>query len=774
MSSYSDQVPQSHHHQMPDTATTTTIPTNANANNVIGSTTAAKLSSSISSSSPPSVVFNNCDVDIYYKDHKNGEWSWNRYAIASLLLLTHRQVIPYDEVNDYPSSGSGTNIRKALIELDKGVSNENENENESIDTVHMIFTQSDIPVVKNNYNNNDSFGWQPGYLWPMDDLVASNSDDDSKTNKDDELLAASHDLHNIRPRHPIVNNDQLTKNWYYDACDDCKFGFVNNNNGNDDEITTTPAVVQQRIDDSTSSSSESDKIGGGSRWNGIIFDNTMDNDDDEGSDHLCVCTKEHALQPPESARGEIARALLYMNLRYYGTLNLTLTDCNPQLNNNNNDNGNNGSNISMGYFTRLIQWHLDDPPSREEFRRNTKICELYQGNRNPFIDFYEESWALLDFDHIDGEVCKEGNEEKEENDDDYYDDDIHEAEEEEELSSSTDEPTPVTTMFMGCHQFLTGDISFFMVQPAGDSNSNEESFGLVTLVDLKPGLVLFVAGVDDDDDDDDKNNGLRANSIRDAGILKVVVPDQGIKAGQYFGYGSQMYLGDQWEPILEDGNGELARGEFRFSVRQLYLYCIDEEAKDEDEDDMGIGKNDGKEEYNILAALSTTGRSFGNGLLPSSFWGNYQHEHSNVELSDNFRDVISSNYGGSNYYGVIVLPGDASDLDISGGYRYTGPAYTKQDQYAKALINEAYWERMNTINVFDSIDNDEKPVIRSSSEEEQQQHHQQQQRDGNTAIKNRESSNSGNGPHSTLRMGGLSHYWIIMTSLALPLGILFW
>jgi hypothetical protein len=94
------------------------------------------------------------------------------------------------------------------------------------------------------------------------------------------------------------------------------------------------------------------------------------------------------------------------------------------------------------------------------------------------------------------------------------------------------------------------------------------------------------------------------------------------------------------------------------------------------------------------------------------------------------------------------------------------------------LINEAYWERMNTINVFDSIDNDEKPVIRSSSEEEQQQQPQQQQqqqhRDGNTAIKNRESSNSGNGPHSTLCIGGLSHYWIIMTSLALPLGILFW
>lgn len=295
------------------------------------------------------------------------------------------------------------------------------------------------------------------------------------------------------------------------------------------------------------------------------------NNNNEGSDdHLCVCTEEHALQPPESARGEIARALLYTNLRYYETLNLTLTDCsNPTtFNNNDNDNGNDNGNITnsmMGYFTRLIKWHLDDPPSSEEKFRNNEICQLYQGNRNPFIDFYEESWALLDFNSIDREVCegagsdkvRDTDDEAAENDDDYYDDDYYDddyVKEEEDSSSSslfssssllsTDEPiSATTTMFMGCHQFLTGDISFFMVQPAaGDSdlssneedlkkNENEEwqrnSFGLVTLVDLEPGLVLYVAGVDVDDSGD-------------AGILKVVVPDQGIKAGQHFGYGSQM------------------------------------------------------------------------------------------------------------------------------------------------------------------------------------------------------------------------------------------
>ena len=123
---------------------------------------------------------------------------------------------------------------------------------------------------------------------------------------------------------------------------------------------------------------------------------------------------------------------------------------------------------------------------------------------------------------------------------------------------------------------------------------------------------------------------------------------------------------------------------------------------------------------------------------------------------------------------MIVLPGDASEFDVSGGYRYTGPAYTKHDQYAKALINESYWERINSINGFDSTGGDEGTITRSPitagtninnlpSEEEQQQ----QQRSSSN-------NSSGNGSHSTLRVEGMSHYCSIVASLALPLGILFW
>ena len=91
---------------------------------------------------------------------------------------------------------------------------------------------------------------------------------------------------------------------------------------------------------------------------------------------------------------------------------------------------------------------------------------------------------------------------------------------------------------VGCNQLHPGDVSFFMVQPAKESdtsntyNKTEEdlyqhhdSFGLVSLVNLQPGLVLFVAGVDDDNDDDyyDDTGAPQNERIRehDEGIVKV-------------------------------------------------------------------------------------------------------------------------------------------------------------------------------------------------------------------------------------------------------------
>jgi len=644
------------------------------------------------------ILYDNCDVETYYKKHRENRWRWNREEVASLLLRTHRQIIPFEASIEFLSGepdfdtsmlsrtyATGTNSRKALAELDKGKYINADNYN--IETVHMLFTQLDIPV-----EDGLVLGWEPGYIWPLDELMQSSyneTDTDDEDEYPDELLAAIHDLHNMRPRHPIVHGDHMMKNWYYDTCNDCDYEDNETSAGQESDgrtSSTRPKRDRVNLDDTEIQ---------------FMFD------DEEGSDHLCVCSKEHALQPPEEARGEVARALLYMNLRY-GTrtaahakhslrrnlgvdfLDLTLTDC-PPLAFSDVDVGVGGQRATnrMGYFSRLVQWHLEDPPSQREIDRNQKICERYQGNRNPFVDFYEESWTLLDFEHIEREKCigKGDSDGQGESNDDYYNDDFMETEHPIANDDFSKDLQDYDKNNYGCQDLMPGDISFFMVQPATDNdesnsfNQDEKwkggSFGLVTLVDLKAGLKLYVAGVDDYGDipvasasaADEQHIG------GDNGIKKVEIPDRGIPNGSYFGYGKQLYLGDQWEEVIQD-----EAQEHKFSVHQLYLYCINREE--------GTGNSDTTDEYKILAAMSTTGHSFGKNGLPT-YWENFQKQHSNIIVSETFSDGI--------HYGLIVLPEDASDSNLSGGYRYMGPTYNKNDKYAKALVDEANWKRMKNL-----------------------------------------------------------------------------
>ena len=78
-------------------------------------------------------------------------------------------------------------------------------------------------------------------------------------------------------------------------------------------------------------------------------------------------------------RGDVARILMYMDVRYDGDatneLDLKLTDCPVD------------TTVEMGYLSQLLQWHVDDAVDEYERERNAKVCESYQGNRNPFIDY---------------------------------------------------------------------------------------------------------------------------------------------------------------------------------------------------------------------------------------------------------------------------------------------------------------------------------------------------------------------------------------------------
>ncbi len=90
-------------------------------------------------------------------------------------------------------------------------------------------------------------------------------------------------------------------------------------------------------------------------------------------------------EPRDEVKGDTARMLFYMALRYEGDegeLDLEL-----------NDKVENGSNPFHGKVSVLLEWHSMDPVDERERRRNNLIFEEYQGNRNPFIDHPE--WAEM-------------------------------------------------------------------------------------------------------------------------------------------------------------------------------------------------------------------------------------------------------------------------------------------------------------------------------------------------------------------------------------------
>jgi endonuclease I/PKD repeat protein len=94
-------------------------------------------------------------------------------------------------------------------------------------------------------------------------------------------------------------------------------------------------------------------------------------------------------------RGDVARALFYMDVRYEGGTHgvtghaepdLVLTDNLAQITASNT--GVNEAVAYMGLLSVLLQWHAEDPVDAREQARNDAVYS-HQGNRNPFIDHPE-------------------------------------------------------------------------------------------------------------------------------------------------------------------------------------------------------------------------------------------------------------------------------------------------------------------------------------------------------------------------------------------------
>ncbi|SCK31014.1 Endonuclease I [Streptomyces sp. WMMB 322] len=92
-------------------------------------------------------------------------------------------------------------------------------------------------------------------------------------------------------------------------------------------------------------------------------------------------TDDDSYEPRDEVKGDVARMILYMDVRYEGE------DSFPDLEA--NDEVDNGSKPNIGRVSVLKQWSEQDPPDKFEENRNQVIFDKIQKNRNPFIDHPE-------------------------------------------------------------------------------------------------------------------------------------------------------------------------------------------------------------------------------------------------------------------------------------------------------------------------------------------------------------------------------------------------
>jgi len=94
-------------------------------------------------------------------------------------------------------------------------------------------------------------------------------------------------------------------------------------------------------------------------------------------------------EPRDEVKGDVARMLFYMAVRYEGDVSgepdLELVDY---------VNSSPNKEPRHGKLSALLQWHIDDPVDNFERNRN-EVIYSYQNNRNPFIDHPEYVSALF-------------------------------------------------------------------------------------------------------------------------------------------------------------------------------------------------------------------------------------------------------------------------------------------------------------------------------------------------------------------------------------------
>jgi endonuclease I len=94
-------------------------------------------------------------------------------------------------------------------------------------------------------------------------------------------------------------------------------------------------------------------------------------------------SNEWSFEPRDAVKGDVARMLFYMAVRYEGFAG------DPDLELTENIMSNTDKKPVHGVLSTLLEWHRNDPVDAWEENRNNIIYNSFQKNRNPFIDFPE-------------------------------------------------------------------------------------------------------------------------------------------------------------------------------------------------------------------------------------------------------------------------------------------------------------------------------------------------------------------------------------------------
>ncbi len=151
------------------------------------------------------------------------------------------------------------------------------------------------------------------------------------------------------------------------ACAQMKIGGVDPRPGNDD-IGIGTDLFNLRVACPQANGYHSDKFYDLTNTSNTMLPNLTSSEISSGTHNF---TGDH--------RGDVARTLFYMYSNY---IDLQLDN---ELNTNND--------ISMGKLSVLLQWNKEDPVDEFEKQRNNRIYN-YQGNRNPFVDYYDSEGSL--------------------------------------------------------------------------------------------------------------------------------------------------------------------------------------------------------------------------------------------------------------------------------------------------------------------------------------------------------------------------------------------